>query len=150
MVYVDLNMVRAGVVTHPSEWKWGGFHEIQNPKTRYRLIDHDMLRQFLNTEDQDELVKTHQGWIDSQLEGRPTRQEHFSKSLAVGSKAFVKNICHALKSQAIGRRMIELPVEGYQLREIISKYGDVGYENLGALNLPLSISISIPWRQTFS
>ncbi|BBO92801.1 hypothetical protein DSCOOX_59810 [Desulfosarcina ovata subsp. ovata] len=80
----------------------------------------------------------------------PTRQEHFSKSLAVGSKAFVKNICHALKSQAIGRRMIELPAEGYQLRDIISKYGDVGYENLGALNLPLSFSNSIPWRQAFS
>jgi putative transposase len=24
LVYVDLNMVRAGVVNHPSEWKWGG------------------------------------------------------------------------------------------------------------------------------
>ncbi|WP_155326107.1 transposase [Desulfosarcina ovata] len=38
MVYIDLNMVRAGVVSHPSEWKWSGFHEIQSPKTRYRLI----------------------------------------------------------------------------------------------------------------
>jgi REP element-mobilizing transposase RayT len=146
IVYVDLNMVRAGVVSHPSQWKWGGSHEIQNPKTRYRLIDHDMLKRFLNIEDQDELVKIHQGWIDSQLEGRPTRQEHFSKSIAVGSKAFVKNICHALKSQAIGRRMIELPAEGYQLRENIEKYGDVGSENLKTFNLPLSFSNSIPWR----
>ncbi|VTR64544.1 hypothetical protein DESC_190161 [Desulfosarcina cetonica] len=57
IVYVDLNMVRAGVVSHPSEWKWGGFHEIQSPKNRYRLIDHDMLKGFLNIEDQDEMVK---------------------------------------------------------------------------------------------
>jgi putative transposase len=32
LVYVDLNMVRAGVVNHPSEWKWSGYHEIQHPK----------------------------------------------------------------------------------------------------------------------
>jgi REP element-mobilizing transposase RayT len=32
MVYIDLNMVRAGVVTHPSEWRFGGYNEIQSPK----------------------------------------------------------------------------------------------------------------------
>ena len=31
MVYVDLNMVRAGVVTHPSEWPFCAYNEIQNP-----------------------------------------------------------------------------------------------------------------------
>ncbi len=36
LVYVDLNMVRAGVVDHPCQWKWSGYHEIQKPKTRYR------------------------------------------------------------------------------------------------------------------
>jgi putative transposase len=24
LVYVDLNMVRAGVVDHPAKWQWGG------------------------------------------------------------------------------------------------------------------------------
>ena len=28
IVYVDLNMVRAGVVNHPSKWKFSGFNEI--------------------------------------------------------------------------------------------------------------------------
>ena len=138
IVYIDLNIVRAGVVDHPSEWKWGGFHEIQNPKTRYRLIDHDMLKRFLNIADQDELVKTHQGWIDSQLEGKTTRQENFSKSIAVGSKTFVESICHDLKSQAIGRRILELPSEGYQLKETIAKFGAIESENLEADNLPLA------------
>jgi len=150
IVYVDLNMVRAGVVAHPSEWKWSGFHEIQNPKTRYRLIDHDLLRRFLNVRDQDELVKTHQGWIESQLRERPIRQEHFSKSIAVGSKAFVESTCHALKARAIGRRLLELPAEGFQLRETISKYGNVGSEDFYAGKLPYIFSNSIPWRQTFS
>ena len=29
MVYIDMNMVRAGVVNHPSEWFFSGYNEIQ-------------------------------------------------------------------------------------------------------------------------
>jgi putative transposase len=28
IVYIDLNMVRAGVVKHPSEWEAGGYNEM--------------------------------------------------------------------------------------------------------------------------
>lgn len=38
LMYIDLNMVRAGVVKHPSEWKHGGYHEIIDPVQRYRII----------------------------------------------------------------------------------------------------------------
>jgi putative transposase len=31
MVYIDLNMVRAGVVNHPEKWEESGFCEIQKP-----------------------------------------------------------------------------------------------------------------------
>ena len=31
MVYIDLNMVRARVVDHPSKWSHGGYNEIQTP-----------------------------------------------------------------------------------------------------------------------
>ena len=31
LVYIDLNMVRAGVVSHPEKWKESGFTEIQKP-----------------------------------------------------------------------------------------------------------------------
>jgi REP element-mobilizing transposase RayT len=40
LVYMDLNMVRAGVVSHPSEWNESGFKEIRGPRQRYSLIDH--------------------------------------------------------------------------------------------------------------
>jgi hypothetical protein len=38
-VHIDLNMVRAGVVTHPSEWAHSGYRKIQNPPKRYGIID---------------------------------------------------------------------------------------------------------------
>lgn len=48
MVYVDLNMVRADVVTHPSEWPFCGYNEIRNPRQRYSLIDHEHLSNLLS------------------------------------------------------------------------------------------------------
>lgn len=36
LVYIDLNMVRAGVVSHPDEWDLNGYNEIQNPPARWR------------------------------------------------------------------------------------------------------------------
>jgi hypothetical protein len=36
-------MVRAGIVTHPGQWKVSGYNEIQNPVSRYRLIDFEAL-----------------------------------------------------------------------------------------------------------
>ena len=39
IVYVDLNMTRAGVVKHPSDWAHSGYLEIQQPPERYTVID---------------------------------------------------------------------------------------------------------------
>jgi len=36
-------MVRAGVVRHPQKWRHCGYHEIQQPPTRYRIIDQPSL-----------------------------------------------------------------------------------------------------------
>ena len=35
LVYIELNMVRAGIVSHPSQWKVSGYNEIQSPPVRY-------------------------------------------------------------------------------------------------------------------
>jgi hypothetical protein len=40
-------MVRAGVFDHPAEWIFSGYHEIQNPRERYRIIDFEKLLSLL-------------------------------------------------------------------------------------------------------
>ena len=49
-------MVRAGMVKHPSEWTWSGYHDIQQPKSRYRLIDHEALRELLHVDSNTDLA----------------------------------------------------------------------------------------------
>jgi len=41
LTYIDFNMVRAGVVKHPSEWSQSGSNEIQSPPERYQIIVHN-------------------------------------------------------------------------------------------------------------
>ncbi len=64
--YIDLNMVRAGVVDHPSQWPHCGYHEIQNPPQRYRIIDRAALAALLEVEE-DQLARVQNEWIDATL-----------------------------------------------------------------------------------
>jgi putative transposase len=43
LVYIDLNMIRAGVVNHPVDLVFGGYHEIRGSRRRKRLPDLDIL-----------------------------------------------------------------------------------------------------------
>jgi putative transposase len=43
IAYIDMNMVRAGVVDHPEKWACYGYNEIQNPRARKGIIDFDRL-----------------------------------------------------------------------------------------------------------
>jgi len=54
LVYIDLNMVRAGVVRHPSEWPFCGYNEIQEPKRKNILINYNRLTEFLGLDSYDE------------------------------------------------------------------------------------------------
>ena len=39
ITYIDMNMVRAGVVEHPRRWEFCGYNEIQNPRKRKGIIE---------------------------------------------------------------------------------------------------------------
>ncbi|MBD3241370.1 MAG: transposase, partial [Chitinivibrionales bacterium] len=43
IAYIDLNMVRAGVVNDPIEWSDSGFHHVQTERRRNMVIDYDNL-----------------------------------------------------------------------------------------------------------
>jgi hypothetical protein len=107
MVYIDMNMVRAGVVTHPSEWPFSGYNEIQNPRKRYALIDHENLMELLGVGGMVELKASYRVWVEESLavQGRG-RQPRWTESIAVGSEVFVEHTKAALGIKATGREVI--------------------------------------------
>jgi len=117
LVYIDLNMVRAGVVTHPSEWIFGGYNEIQKPRERYALIDYKRLMELLHISTIDELRSSHKKWVEEILKTKNyVRESKWTRSIAVGSKDFVENIKEKLGIRAKGRK-VEASSDLYHLRE---------------------------------
>ena len=75
LAYIDLKMVRAGVVQHPGEWVYGGYREIQNPKQRYTLIDRQKLTVLLSIKDKDQLTEYHRKWVEEVLKNGSNRRD---------------------------------------------------------------------------
>ena len=67
IVYIDLNMVRAGVIDHPSEWPFCGYNEIQEPKRKNILIDYQKLKGLLGFDSYDEVKRCHKRWVEDFL-----------------------------------------------------------------------------------
>ena len=63
VVYIDLNMVRAGVVKHPREREHSGYREIQKPPSRYGNIDLLELNALFGFADAAQFQETHRQWI---------------------------------------------------------------------------------------
>jgi len=107
MVYIDLNMVRAGVVAHPSDYKCSGYHEIQNPPKRYRIIDRRRLLDYFSIQGEEAFLEEHRSWIDEELRNNSLMRDHsWSESIAIGSRAFTSSIKQQLSSRAGNRSVI--------------------------------------------
>ena len=132
IVYIDLNMVRAGIVDHPSQWLFCGYNEIQNPRRKNVLINYDKLRELVGVESYEQFKRYHSGWAEEYVgDGNNRREEKWTKSIAVGSKPFVESVKTLLGALARGRKVREA-AEAYQLREPSAPYGDhFGVKNEG-------------------
>ena len=97
LVYIDLNMIKAGVVDHPSQWGEGGYCELQNPVERYRIIDRKKLFTLLGFESDEEFQEAHRYWVNDALKNPQSRWETpFSQNIAVGSVEFVNSVAQKL------------------------------------------------------
>jgi putative transposase len=131
LVYIDLNMVRAGVVNHPVDWAFGGYNQIQEPKRKKVLIDYERLRSLLGFESYEQVKDAHKKWVEIALKEKIiVRDDKWSKSIAVGRDSFIEGVKAQMGFAAIGRRRIAAG-DSFQLREHPDCYGDVlGVENI--------------------
>ena len=137
LVYIDLNMVRAGVVAHPMEWNFSGYSEIQQPRRKCALIAYERLHKLSGYDSYDQFTESHRKWVATFLkDGNCVREGKWTQSIAVGGERFVNDTKHALGIRAKGRKVVEAG-EAYQLRESRVSYpsnlalenDDIGAEN---------------------
>jgi len=130
MLYIDLNMVRAGVAGHPSEWAFCGYNEIQTPPQRYSIIDRKRLMELVGIGVGDELSRAYDGWVDEILNsGESARESKWTESVAVGNIKFIGTVRKELGIRAAGRDIIKSGAS-YELKEPGVSYSyDFGVKN---------------------
>jgi REP element-mobilizing transposase RayT len=116
LTYIDMNMVRAGVVAHPREWPYCGYGELIRPHpdtSRGKLIDlvdTGALMTLLGARDLGELAAMRTKWIDEALrKGRVVREAIWTESVAVGSPAFLQKI-----QSRLGLKLVKLAASADQ------------------------------------
>jgi putative transposase len=138
--YVDLNMVRAGEVTHPADWRWCGYTEIMRGRQRYRLLDRERLAEALAVERLDELPQVYEERIDYLLShGKAQREAQWTEAVAVGDETFVERVRKMLGQV---RRTWELVTSERQDGSVALKEPPAAYRaDFGVQNGLLSIKI---------
>ena len=108
LVYIDLNMVRAGAVKHPSQWPFGSYNEISRPKQRYSLISRNKLMNILGMADESKLGIYHEQQVEEVLKKESKlRESEWTESIAVGSRQFVEKTKIQLGIKVRGRKVTE-------------------------------------------
>ena len=122
-----MNMVRAGKVDHPNNWKWCGHDELSGHRSRYTILSIDRLLQSLEMPSFQSLKDTYQSGIEEMIARRElNRVAAWTEALAIGDRGFVEHTTNNTRNRS--RFEYESIAEGDQawaVREGNETYGAV-------------------------
>ena len=103
--YIELNMVRCGVVNHPADWEWSGYGELMGARRRNQLLDQEKLLWLLQCEDLTEFRRQFNATLEQAIiDGELNRQAKWTESIAVGDRAYID----AIEKQVRGRQQLRI------------------------------------------
>jgi putative transposase len=124
LLYIDLNMLRAGVVKHPDEWQHCGFQELQLLRRRNTVIDRNELAALIDVPIE-RLALYHSQWINDSMQCEiGGREEQWTSSIAIGSINYVESVQQRLGVVGQSRR-ITASEDQFLLKESDADYGAV-------------------------
>jgi REP-associated tyrosine transposase len=103
LLYIDLNMVRAGVVDHPAEWTDSAYRELTGQRQRCRIINMPRLLNCLAMKDEDTFRRWHERVLNEKLTQKNHREAYWSNAVAVGEKEWLEQL---VKNQRLKRHVI--------------------------------------------
>jgi len=116
-------MARCGVVGHPREWEWVGYHEIVGSRRRYRLLDLERLAWRLGTASLADVAENLRASLEDAIARDQVRREAcWTESLAVGSVDYLERIRPGIRSRR-ETALVETTEDVWALREPVLPYG---------------------------
>ncbi len=116
LFYLDMNMVRAGVVTHPEQWECSGYHELAacmgNRSPKKQLLDRPCLLRLLDYAEDDFAT-----WYADNINqlcrcGAFSREPWWTEAAAVGSQAWVEDVALRFPRSWCSTKQVPSQVEG--------------------------------------
>jgi len=93
ITYIDLNMVRAGRVRHPIQWRHGGYYEMERPPRYKNMVDYGSLLKLLGIGTMEELRILRRRWVKEKIAAKQmARESQWTGSVAVGSREFLEQM----------------------------------------------------------
>ena len=94
LFYIDLNMVRAGVIDHSKEWKHCGYHELSNTRKRYRVINQTRLQECLMmTGDEQRFADWYTATLEQSVaSAKRMRDPRWTEAYAIGEENWLKDV----------------------------------------------------------
>jgi putative transposase len=84
-------MGRAGVADHPSEWSFGGYHEVQTPHRRYVLVAYEKLAELAGWDTSGPFQALHKQWANDSLGSlNNVRNSRRAQGIAAGGRGLPK------------------------------------------------------------
>lgn len=98
MTYIELNMVRAGVVTHPERWPWCSYQDWMGHRRRRTLVDLQKGLEFFGRDQLSELRAHYRHRVEDAIARNELQREaRWTESIAVGREEFVKEIASQIR-----------------------------------------------------
>ncbi len=94
MFYIDMNMVRADVVSHPEKWRYGGHQELSGKRQRYCILNQEQLLKCLNNgHDQERFRSWYLNTLSRLVADKyQCREPYWSEAYAVGDPDWLSGI----------------------------------------------------------
>ncbi len=94
LFYLDFNMIRAGVVKHPEDWRWSGYQELSGRRRRYRTIEIPKLQNFIGLKFDNE--ESFRNWYREEINKLSSNSHKrvgcWSDSVAVGDLEWISKL----------------------------------------------------------
>jgi putative transposase len=137
LLYVDVNMVRAGAVGHPREWDWTAWGELLGERRRNRVIDLDAVVELAGARDLASFREHYAQAVSDRLRiGVGGREPYWSESVAVGANGYVDGIQRELTNDYRRHQL-----ERYEPSAGVMALRETAAHGYGAENDPQNSSI---------
>ena len=98
--YIELNMVRAKAVGHPSQWFGGAFEEHAGHRKRYCIIDRERLLHCLGCPCLEHFRNWYHATLNMHSAEYMERESYWTEAAAVGSRDWVERLTGKLPSSS--------------------------------------------------